>query len=89
MDINLLLYARVSSFSQHDAAHEWLDAQLNGTSRVGLPWAALLGFVRLVSNPRVFGDLAIALGPIETMLLPYHADRALRRARRYCRRRGA
>lgn len=54
VDTNLLVYAHVTSFSQHDAAREWLDNQLNGTTRVGLPWPALLGFVRLVSNPRVF-----------------------------------
>lgn len=28
--------------------------QLNGVPRVGLPWASLLAFLRLVTNPRVF-----------------------------------
>ncbi|MGH7415158.1 MAG: TA system VapC family ribonuclease toxin [Candidatus Rokuibacteriota bacterium] len=32
----------------------WLDAQLSGASRVGLPWPSLLGFLRLTTNPRVF-----------------------------------
>jgi toxin-antitoxin system PIN domain toxin len=27
---------------------------LNGTARVGLPWASLLGFLRIVTNPRIF-----------------------------------
>ena len=54
VDTNLLVYGHVASFAQHDAARERLDDQLNGTARVGLPWPALLGFVRLVSNPRVF-----------------------------------
>jgi len=54
VDTNLLIYAHVASFAQHDAARDWLDGQLNGTARVGLPWPALLAFVRLVSNPRVF-----------------------------------
>jgi hypothetical protein len=39
---------------EHAAAHQWLDETLNGGSRVGLPWASLLTFLRLVSNPRVF-----------------------------------
>lgn len=54
VDANLLLYARVSSFSQHARAREWLDGQLNGTAPVGLPWPSLLGFLRIVTNPRVF-----------------------------------
>jgi len=54
VDANLLIYARVSSFPQHDTARAWLDDRLNGTASVGLPWPSLLTFVRLVSNPRVF-----------------------------------
>jgi hypothetical protein len=54
VDANLLVYARVSSFPQHTAARAWLDGCLNGVAPVGLPWASLTGFVRLVSNPRVF-----------------------------------
>ena len=56
VDANLLLYARVSNFPQHEVAREWLDIQLNGSARVGLCWPALLGFVRIVSNPRVFAE---------------------------------
>jgi toxin-antitoxin system PIN domain toxin len=54
VDANLLVYAHVASFPQHDAANNWLDEQLNGTTRVGLPWPSLLAFLRLVTNPRVF-----------------------------------
>ena len=54
VDANLLLYAHISSLPQHDRARSWLDDQLNGTVRVGLPWPSLLGFLRLATNPRVF-----------------------------------
>jgi uncharacterized protein len=54
VDANLLVYAHVASMPQHDDARIWLDGRLNGTAAVGLPWPSLLGFVRLVSNPRVF-----------------------------------
>lgn len=54
LDANLLVYAHVSSLAQHQAARTWLDARLNATTAVGLPWPTLLGFVRLVSNPRIF-----------------------------------
>ena len=33
---------------------DWLDQQLNGSARVGLPWSSVLAFLRLVTNPRVF-----------------------------------
>jgi toxin-antitoxin system PIN domain toxin len=54
VDANILIYAHVNSFAQHDAARFWLDRQLNGVPRVGLPWPSLLAFLRLVTNPRVF-----------------------------------
>lgn len=54
VDANLLVYAQVASFAQHEPARDWLDGALNGTARVGLPWPSLLGFMRLVSNPRIF-----------------------------------
>ena len=54
IDANLLVYAHVTSFAQHDRVREWLDGQLNGAAPVGLPWASLLTFLRLVTNPRVF-----------------------------------
>jgi toxin-antitoxin system PIN domain toxin len=34
-------------------ARGWLDDQLSGSARVGLPWTSLLAFVRLASNPLV------------------------------------
>ena len=54
VDANLLVYAHVRSFAQHERARGWLDQQLNGPGPVGLPWASLLSFLRLVTNPRVF-----------------------------------
>jgi hypothetical protein len=54
VDANILVYARVSTFPQHERARAWLDEQLNGPIAVGLPWPSLLAFLRLVTNPRVF-----------------------------------
>ena len=54
IDANLLVYAHVRSFDEHEPARSWLEAQLSGGSRVGLPWPSLLSFLRLVTNPRVF-----------------------------------
>jgi uncharacterized protein len=52
VDANLLIYATISDFSQHRVARDWLDQQLNGSVRVGLPWPSLLAFFRVVTNRR-------------------------------------
>jgi uncharacterized protein len=58
VDANLLIYAYGSTFPQHAAAREWLDQQINGSARVGLPWASLLAFLRITTNPRMFSHPA-------------------------------
>ena len=47
------MYAVHRQFEAHADAKAWLDDRLNGTNRVGLPWAALLAFVRLSASARV------------------------------------
>lgn len=47
------MYSVHEQFEAHGAAKTWLDERLNGTDRVGLPWGALLAFVRLSASPRV------------------------------------
>jgi len=54
IDANLLLYAKVADYRQHERARQWLDEALAGRRRVGLPWESLSAFVRLITNPRVF-----------------------------------
>jgi toxin-antitoxin system PIN domain toxin len=53
VDANVLVYAHSRSFVQHEPARLWLDARLNGSAPVGLPWPSLLAFVRVMCNPRV------------------------------------
>jgi toxin-antitoxin system PIN domain toxin len=54
IDANLLIYAHVKNLPQHVAAKGWLDKCLNASAPVGLPWPSLLGFLRIVKNPRIF-----------------------------------
>jgi toxin-antitoxin system PIN domain toxin len=53
VDSNLLVYAHISSFPQHERARDWLDGKLNETARVGLPWPSLLTFARLVCSRHI------------------------------------
>jgi len=38
VDVKLLVDATMTSARDHDAARSWLQNQLGGTARVGLPW---------------------------------------------------
>lgn len=56
VDANLLIYAYITKFAEHAAAKRWLDELLSGQVRIGLPWASLLAFLRLVPNHRIFAE---------------------------------
>ena len=60
-DINLLLYATVDGFSEHERARTWWEEVLNGDEDVGLAAVALFGFIRLATHPRVL-DRPLAVG---------------------------
>jgi toxin-antitoxin system PIN domain toxin len=53
IDANLLLYATNGDAPEHPRATAWLEGQLNGSRRVGMPWESLTAFMRLATNPRV------------------------------------
>lgn len=56
VDANVLLYARNAVDPRHELARGWLEAALNGDTRVGLPWQTLTAFLRIATNPRAFPD---------------------------------
>ncbi len=55
-DVNLLLHAHDSQFRRHAAAREWWETHLNGPGSVGLSWVAILGFIRIATNPRILDN---------------------------------
>lgn len=56
VDVDLLVDATMTSARDHRAARSWLQGRLSGTARVGLPWASLTGFVRVVGQPRIWEE---------------------------------
>jgi toxin-antitoxin system PIN domain toxin len=52
-DVNLLIRAYNADSPRHAAARAWWEGALNSTQPVGLPWAVLLGFIRLTTNRQV------------------------------------
>lgn len=53
-DLNLLVYAADETAVLHRPALEWVEATLSGTETVAFAWLVLIGFVRIVTNPRTF-----------------------------------
>lgn len=52
-DVNLLVHAYNAEAPNHAAAKAWWERTLTAGTAVFLPWAVLLGFVRLTTSPRV------------------------------------
>jgi len=53
-DVNLLVYAIDESSLFHIRARMWWESVLSSTDPVGLCYPSILGFVRLVTNRRLF-----------------------------------
>lgn len=52
VDINIPIYATSENTTHHRAARTWFEAQLNGSTKVGLLWNCLIGFLRIATNKR-------------------------------------
>lgn len=55
-DVNLLVYAYNATSPQHARASAWWERLMEGEEPVGLPWAVVCGFVRLVTHPAVLDE---------------------------------
>jgi toxin-antitoxin system PIN domain toxin len=53
-DVNLLVYAFMTAMPQHKAAREAWEELLSGDEPVGLAPVVLFGFLRLVTNRKMF-----------------------------------
>lgn len=53
-DVNLLVYAVDETSDFHKPAKDWWDGVLSSSVIVGLSYPTILGFIRLVTNRRVF-----------------------------------
>lgn len=55
-DANLLIYAYDSGATQHASARKWVEQIFSGSELVGLPWQAILAFLRLMTNRKLPGQ---------------------------------
>ena len=51
-DVNPLLNAYNRDFPDHAAARKWWEGVVNDQEAIGLAWVTILGFIRIMTNPR-------------------------------------
>jgi toxin-antitoxin system PIN domain toxin len=64
-DVNLLVYTTDESSPHCRQARSWLEEALSGTEEVGFAWLALVGFIRIATNPAVFSSPLSTAGAFE------------------------
>lgn len=71
VDANVLLYAFDAGDPRHAQAAAWLERNLSGPTDVGIPLTAILAFIRISTDPRVYEtprEPADAIKLVETWL---------------------
>ncbi len=52
-DLNLLVYAYNEDAPQHAPARRWWEESLSGSASVGIAWAVMMGYVRIMTSRAV------------------------------------
>jgi toxin-antitoxin system PIN domain toxin len=76
-DLNLLIYAYNDDAPEHARAQTWWESCLSETRLVGLPWAVMLGYVRLITGRVAMVDpfsARDAIGHIRSWLERPHVE---------------
>lgn len=71
VDVNVLVYAVNRRDPRNERMRHWWEAALNGVEPVGVCWAVLTGFLRIITNPRAVNHplpLADAVAEIDGWL---------------------
>lgn len=70
-DVNVLVDAHRADAPRHERAARWLDDAVNAPEQVGLADPVVAGFVRVMTNPRIYAvpaPLGTTLGFIDALL---------------------
>jgi toxin-antitoxin system PIN domain toxin len=54
LDVNVLVYAHRAEMPHHKACHQYVHDMVNGVEAYAVADFVINGFIRLVTNPRVF-----------------------------------
>lgn len=70
-DVNVLVYAHRGDEATHMFYKRWMEAVVDGAEPFALSVLVAVGFVRIVTNPRMYPDptpTPLALGVIDTLV---------------------
>ena len=70
-DANVLVYAHRADETWHEAYRGWLDRTVNGQEPFVLSVLVAVGFVRVVTNARIYADptpLSVAFAAVERLM---------------------
>ena len=54
IDANILLYAYHPRAPQHERCRAWVEVEFASGAAVRIPWATIVAFLRISTNPQVF-----------------------------------
>jgi uncharacterized protein len=66
-DVNLLLYAHITAFPQHETARRWWEQAVATDREIGLALPVIYGFIRIATNRRVFSEPMSVAGAVSTV----------------------
>jgi toxin-antitoxin system PIN domain toxin len=66
-DVNVLVYAHRDDSPHHAAFKEWIEREVNSDASFGLSDLVLSGFLRVVTNPRIFAQPTPAKRALEVV----------------------
>ena len=66
-DANLILYAFIKDFPNHQKSKIWLEKVLSDTETIGLSWQVITAFVRIGTNPKLFAK-PLSINQVENTL---------------------
>jgi uncharacterized protein len=66
-DLNLVVYAHNRADFRYEKAKAWWEGCLTNQETIGLSWAVILGFVRIVTNRRIFKEPTLVSDAIEAV----------------------
>jgi hypothetical protein len=55
-DLNVLVHAYNRDSRVHREAREWWEGRMNDPAMIGLPWAVILGFIRISTHRAILGN---------------------------------
>jgi toxin-antitoxin system PIN domain toxin len=53
VDVNVLVYIASLESPHHKTLHQWWETAMNGDETIGLCWHTLVGFIRVMTHPRI------------------------------------